>query len=339
LELTTKQDLGGFFIENPILSICIPTYNRDTILYNLLNKLIKCPSKEIEIVVSDNASKDKTKELVGSIKDPRIKYYRNKKNLGFDANLLKLVDRANGDFLFFTGDDDDIEDDIFPWIVDIIKKNSNLSLIIGSSYDKRFKEKRYFKKFNNEIYKAGFESLINIGFNILSLPGLVIKKASLNLISAKKFIGCTYIQQVLMIQAMLRGETLCASKVFWSLKSGGTNILLFKSYCAGLTYSHPLSRLSQLEDRIDIINDLLNHIPEVQNILLNQVKLKIGERIALIITNNLEIFLTKLYIITKILLKMKVLKSSIFWKTFITNFIKSLLSRNFLSKYKNKILK
>ena len=82
-----------------------------------------------------------------------------------------------------------------------------------------------------------------------------------------------------MIQAMLKGDTLCASKIFWNLTSGGTNILMSKSYCAGKPYSHPLSRLSQLEDRIVIINELVSHLPKVQKLLLSRVKSEIGERL------------------------------------------------------------
>jgi glycosyltransferase involved in cell wall biosynthesis len=53
-----------------------------------------CWSQEIEIVVSDNASIDETRDVIRKIGDPRIKYYRNEKNLGFDANVLKLVERG-----------------------------------------------------------------------------------------------------------------------------------------------------------------------------------------------------------------------------------------------------
>ncbi|MFX1388577.1 MAG: glycosyltransferase family 2 protein [Promethearchaeota archaeon] len=311
------------------MSICIPTYNRDTILYDLLNKIIKFKSEEIEIVISDNASVDNTKELVESIKDDRIKYFRNDKNLGFDGNILKLVERANGEFLFFCGDDENPDIEAFPYILNIIKKQKNLSTIVGSVGDKRSHKNKIPIMFNDRIYKGGAESLIELGFNIHFLTGLVIKKEPLNINQAKEFIGCTYMQQVLMTQAMMAGDTLCSSKIFWNYwdNSVSTTIRMIKPYCNGQSYYHPLSRLSQLEDRIFIINKMLSHLPKVQKILLNRVKSEIGERLVIIIINNPKIFLSKIFIFINIISRMNVLFSLEFWKAFIKNSFNFFLTR------------
>ncbi len=58
-----------------ILSICIPTYNREEILSKTLKHIVQRPNKEIEIIVSDNVSSDNTMICVKNINDPRIKYF------------------------------------------------------------------------------------------------------------------------------------------------------------------------------------------------------------------------------------------------------------------------
>ena len=53
--------------EKPLISICIPTYNRCKSLQNILNSIVQQNEfleDTIEIVVSDNASTDETKEMV-----------------------------------------------------------------------------------------------------------------------------------------------------------------------------------------------------------------------------------------------------------------------------------
>ena len=83
-----------------ILSICIPTYNREPFLKVLLDSIIaQANPDEVQIAISDNASSDQTKKLVENIRMsyPNIVYFRwqiriilSKKLLG--ATTLRRVD-------------------------------------------------------------------------------------------------------------------------------------------------------------------------------------------------------------------------------------------------------
>ncbi len=97
------------------LSICIPTYNREKELCQLLENAIEqiyngeyCDS--VEIVISDNASSDNTSEKVNSIissySDIKILYKRNQTNLGADRNYISSVDMASGKYCWIMGSDD-----------------------------------------------------------------------------------------------------------------------------------------------------------------------------------------------------------------------------------------
>lgn len=97
----------------PVISICIATYNRAKFLKEGLESVtsqfrtIKSPER-IEIIVSDDSSPDNTKALVSSFqqKYARIKYYRNKKNLGCEYNMDKVGYYAKGEYIWFFSDDD-----------------------------------------------------------------------------------------------------------------------------------------------------------------------------------------------------------------------------------------
>ena len=53
--------------KQPILSICIPTYNRWYIIEKTINSVVmqdEFQNREVELIISDNASTDNTKSIV-----------------------------------------------------------------------------------------------------------------------------------------------------------------------------------------------------------------------------------------------------------------------------------
>ena len=69
----------------PILSICIPTYNRGMLLEQSIRKMISvCQQNKILICVSDNASQDDTEPIMQALSDEYsfIKYHRHPENIG-----------------------------------------------------------------------------------------------------------------------------------------------------------------------------------------------------------------------------------------------------------------
>lgn len=90
------------------LSICIPTYNRSSLLAFAVNTIGPQLADGVEIVISDNASSDDTQAVVGELtrRWPAIKYLRQEQNVGLDRNLLYLVEQAKGEYCWFVSDDD-----------------------------------------------------------------------------------------------------------------------------------------------------------------------------------------------------------------------------------------
>jgi glycosyltransferase involved in cell wall biosynthesis len=103
-------------VSAPLLSIAIPSFNRCSQLIACLNmfaedaKLIGL--ENFEIVVSDNASTDRTEEMVHQwrLSKTEIKsaYFKNEKNLGVDANCHLAIERSKGHFVWLFSDDDEI---------------------------------------------------------------------------------------------------------------------------------------------------------------------------------------------------------------------------------------
>ncbi|MHB9091943.1 MAG: glycosyltransferase family 2 protein, partial [Chloroflexota bacterium] len=93
-----------------LLSICIPTYNRAGDLREALDSILAQvhDNGNVEVIVSDNGSSDDTERLANSYARvyPSIRYARNEHNIGFDANILRCVDLAEGDYISLFSDDD-----------------------------------------------------------------------------------------------------------------------------------------------------------------------------------------------------------------------------------------
>ena len=99
-------------IHKPILSLCIPTYNRRDKLARLLNgiqlNLLNAAGK-IEICISDNASTDGTNELLQELSTCQyIRVFRQSMNRGFDKNYSSVFSMARGKYVWILGDDDTI---------------------------------------------------------------------------------------------------------------------------------------------------------------------------------------------------------------------------------------
>ncbi len=97
-------------MKTPILSICIPTYNRAIYLEEILISIISQrrfqETNDVEIVISDNCSEDNTTEVCEKYIEKysgKIRYYRNDENI-HDANFEKVLSYGNGVFLKLNND-------------------------------------------------------------------------------------------------------------------------------------------------------------------------------------------------------------------------------------------
>jgi glycosyltransferase involved in cell wall biosynthesis len=87
-------------------SILIPTWNGAEVIGDTLRSLLSQSFQNFEIIIQDDASSDNTIETIGSFSDPRIKVFRNKKNLGYPGNLESLSKKGIGDIIYLMGQDD-----------------------------------------------------------------------------------------------------------------------------------------------------------------------------------------------------------------------------------------
>jgi len=106
---------GG--VEEPLVSVGIPTYNRPRQLRAALEAIAGQTHHNLEIIVSDNASTDpEVAEVLGefSRKDRRVRCIRQAENQGVLANFAYVLEIARGNYFMWAADDDLRE----PWFVE-----------------------------------------------------------------------------------------------------------------------------------------------------------------------------------------------------------------------------
>jgi len=117
-----------------LLSIYIPTYNREKYILQqlkfLINELKDVKEELIEIVVNDNCSTDNTGEVVKQIiKGTKIIYHRNERNLGIVRNLYEAANYTTGKYLWTISDDDILCEGIVKHVVSILENDVDMGYI------------------------------------------------------------------------------------------------------------------------------------------------------------------------------------------------------------------
>lgn len=93
-------------MRNHKFSILIPSYNGEEEIAYTIQSVLNQNYTNFELIVNDDTSKDKTEKVVRSFKDRRVKFFKNKKNLGYPGNLNQCLQHATGDIIYLLGQDD-----------------------------------------------------------------------------------------------------------------------------------------------------------------------------------------------------------------------------------------
>lgn len=137
---------------DPLVSICIPTYNGTKYLEECLNSAINQTYKNIEILIVDDNSIDNTWKIISSYLalDKRIRAYKNDKNEGLVNNWNKCLELATGEWIKFLFQDDRLTNDCIETMIN----ETNSAPIVVSKRDYIFEngideeKKGYYK---NEV--------------------------------------------------------------------------------------------------------------------------------------------------------------------------------------------
>lgn len=202
----------------PLLSICIPSYNRPKQLSELLGSVDARPD-DVEIVVGEDCApkQSEVRERVNAFQRAspyRVTYYENERNLGYDGNLRELIRRAGGEFVLFMGDDDlFVAGQLNPFL-DFVRANRDVSYFLRSYYgrppaghsDGTLEQFKYLPSARR--LPPGIETCVFLFKRTVSIAGVTFKRSRALDFSTNRFDGTLLYQLYLVAEIALTDPTM-----------------------------------------------------------------------------------------------------------------------------------
>jgi glycosyltransferase involved in cell wall biosynthesis len=111
------------------LTIAIPTLNRASLLVRALESALAQTSDEIEILVSDNGSKDDTPAVLARYDDPRLRKVRRETTIPVAQHGTYIFSQVDTEFVLVLSDDDWIEPEFCADVLALWRRHPELSFI------------------------------------------------------------------------------------------------------------------------------------------------------------------------------------------------------------------
>jgi glycosyltransferase involved in cell wall biosynthesis len=121
--------------DKPLVSIIMPTFNRAHIISRAIKSVLDQTYNHFELIIIDDNSPDNTKEVIGSFKDPRIRYHNRTKyhgtiGEGVLAAKNRGFDLAKGSVIGEVDDDDELLPIAIETAINELKRLSKISVKI-----------------------------------------------------------------------------------------------------------------------------------------------------------------------------------------------------------------
>jgi glycosyltransferase involved in cell wall biosynthesis len=116
-----------------LVCIGLPTYNRAGTLPRAIESALAQTHREIELVISDNASQDGTEAIARRYaeRDDRVRYVRQPVNAGPTANFNALFEECRGDYALMLADDDWLDADYVETCLRELRRSPDHALVCG----------------------------------------------------------------------------------------------------------------------------------------------------------------------------------------------------------------
>jgi len=177
-----------------LLSICIPTYNRDYLIQECLNRLCPIAFKyNIQIHISDNASQDETENVIKYFMKQydNIFYYRQVENI-FDKNFEFILRQPKTKYRWLFGDNVVISEDMLIALIDDLNKNEFDIFVIGC--------KNRTEKLTEKIYTSKNDLLSDIGWHITLISCLIYNSIVIDKIDIKHYYNSHFLQTAIIFE-------------------------------------------------------------------------------------------------------------------------------------------
>lgn len=204
-------------LPEPLLSICIPTFERERDLRRCLDSIFNTDNEtrsKIEICISDNRSSYNFLLLMEDyIKYKNLRYHINKSNTGFDQNMLTVIGMAKSKYIMLLGNDDIIAEGGISKLLKTLNRDLPDAVFMNYNIKLNKEQKSY-----NAYKLAEDRSELNLNWILYNLreksgfiSSIVFKRSVLNNKSENiyRFIGTQFIHFAIIFDALKSTNTIC----------------------------------------------------------------------------------------------------------------------------------
>lgn len=161
----------------PLVSIITPCYNGEKKVMKFLNSILKQTYKNIEFIIVNDGSTDKTEEVILSYRDKFISkgykfIYLKQKNSGQDVALNNGLKYFSGDYLMWPDSDDILLPTNIEEKVKYLEENRTVGLVYcNTNLVKEDNLNKVIKKWDKVLYKDRLENVNDILLNKVVFAG------------------------------------------------------------------------------------------------------------------------------------------------------------------------
>lgn len=197
--------------KRPLLTVCIPAYNRAVLLVPLLDSILAQNFDDYEVLICEDGSPERS--AIGEaarryqqLYPDRIRYEENPANLGYDGNIRGLVERAQGYYCVFMGNDDLLCDGALRRIADAVRAQPDCGVVVRSyaSFEADpARPKQVFRYYPQEhVLPAGAQAVFTAYRRSVVISGMVIHRDAAQAVATDRFDG-TLLYQLYLVGMIL----------------------------------------------------------------------------------------------------------------------------------------
>ena len=169
------------FDYEPLISICIISYNRANLLMRSIKSALAQSYEKFEVVVVDDGSTDNTEEVIKSFNSPKIRYIR-KEHSGIAATRNHALREAKGEYIIWVDSDDEVSPYLLEKYIEAVNNYPDAdvfycNLLIINQEKNEIVPLRYYDWYKNEM-NALYYSII--AGSPIPDPSTLIKKSIFN---------------------------------------------------------------------------------------------------------------------------------------------------------------
>jgi glycosyltransferase involved in cell wall biosynthesis len=115
----------------PRVSVCIPAYNAEPYIEALLEQVLGQSERDIEVIVVDDQSGDRTLEAVRAFDDQRLQVHRNEHNQGEARTTNRAMGLSRGRFVKIVHSDDQLDEHCLEKMADALDRHPSAGLVFA----------------------------------------------------------------------------------------------------------------------------------------------------------------------------------------------------------------